>query len=85
MKSLSLFLERYTKMTPPDMVIRDSVVTLFSNHFSYSISREQVTVRSQIVYVDCPSLIKSEIALNKRELLRELSLLVSPHRIRDIR
>jgi hypothetical protein len=85
MKALSQFFERYTRMAPPDMIIRDSVVNLFREQFSYSISKDQVKVRSQIVYVDCPSLIKSEIALNKKELLSKLSFLVSPHQIRDIR
>lgn len=72
-------------MTPPDMIIRDSVVTLFDKHLSYSISREQVKVQSRIVYVDCPSLVKSELSLYKKELLSELSLLVAPHLVRDIR
>lgn len=72
-------------MSPPDMVIRDSVVRLFDKHLSYSISREQVKVHSRVVYVDCPSLIKSELSLHKRELLDELSLLVTPHQVSDIR
>jgi hypothetical protein len=85
MKSLSEFFTRYTRMSPPDMIIRDSVVLLFDKHLSYSISREQVKVRSKVVYVDCPSLIKTELSLHKRELLDELSLLVTPHKVSDIR
>lgn len=85
MKSLSEFFSRYARMSPPDMVIRDSVVLLFDKHLSYPISREQVKVRSRVVYVDCPSLVKSELSLHKRELLSELSSLVSPHQVSDIR
>ena len=85
MKSLSHFFGRYVRMAPPDMIIRDSVVLLFDKHLSYSISREQVKVRSKIVYVDCPSLIKSELSLHKGELLNELSSLVIPHQVSDIR
>lgn len=85
MKLLSSLLERYKRMTPPDVLIRDSVVTLFEKRFSYAISRSEVRVQSRVVFVDCPSLLKNEISLNKKELLSELLKMISPHEIDDIR
>lgn len=85
MKLLSSFLERYKRITPPDIVIRDSVVVLFSNKLSYVITREDVEVRGRKVFVKCPSLIKNEIMLNKKELISELLSMISPHVIDDIR
>jgi hypothetical protein len=85
MKALTHFFDRYARITPPDMVIRDSVVLLFDKYLSFSITREQVKVRSGVVYVDCPALVKSELSLNKQKLLDELLESVSPHKVRDIR
>jgi len=85
MKALSQFFDKYKNIAPPDVVIRDSVVLLFDEYFSFPITREQVKVRSGVVYIDCPSLVKSEVFLNKKKILDELLRRVSPHRVRDIR
>lgn len=85
MRILSSFFERYKRLTPPDIVIRDSVVILFDKHFSYTITRTDVEVKGTVVFIKCPALVKSEIMLNKKELLSELLSMISPHRVEDIR
>ncbi|MDZ7726539.1 MAG: hypothetical protein U5L75_03090 [Candidatus Campbellbacteria bacterium] len=85
MKDISSFLARYKRLTPPNMAIRDSVVSLLESRLSYEISREQVKVRGRIVYINCPSIVKSEILFNKKELIEELLKNISPHVIDDIR
>lgn len=85
MKLLAQYFERYKRMTPPDVVIRDSVVRLIGEKIPYTLTREQITVRSGVVHIDCPALVKSEVSLRKTELLEELRTLSSPHTVRDIR
>lgn len=85
MKLLSSLLERYKRITPPDVVIRDSVVVLLEKRLSFAISRSDVEVRGRVVYIKCPALIKNELLLNKKELMDELLLSISPHVVDDIR
>lgn len=85
MKNLSAFFGRYKRLTPPDMVIRDSVVVLLEEHLSYTISRGDVEVRGRVVFVNCPALVKNEIFLRKEEFILKLSESISPHQIDDIR
>jgi hypothetical protein len=85
MKSLTNFFERYKHISPPDVEVRDSVVFLFEKHLSYPLTKEQVSVRSHVVYVRCSSVVKHELLLKKKEILSELSSLISPRIVHDIR
>jgi len=85
MKSFTSFFEKYKNISPPDAALKSSVVFLFNKHFSYSLTKKQIKVRSRVIYVDCPSVIKSELALKKKEILSELSSLVAPRSVSDIR
>ena len=72
MNSIQSFLEKYLHFTPPSLVRARAVSRAISERFSVACAEDSVDVRGDIAFVRVDPMLKSEIALHKKELLSKI-------------
>ena len=72
MNSIQTFLERYLHFTPPALVRSRAVSKAVSEKFHVVCGEEAVAIRGDIAFVRVDPMLKSEIALHKKELLARI-------------
>lgn len=87
MKKVSEYLTLFRKLTPPHRAIKRSTTQIIKQQLGITLSEHDVGVRAGIVYVSAPSVLKSEISLNKERLVTLINknLGSSEFAVKDIR
>jgi hypothetical protein len=81
---LSALFERFKHLTPPDESVRKKMIEIIAKRFGKDLSMQDVKVRNNVVYIQTRSAVKSEVFLQKSDILLELNTALNKH-IVDIR
>lgn len=86
MKGISDFLKRFADFAPPERSLRRAVAQAIREHFSITMTEEEVSIMGGGAYVGANGALKSEIALNKKALLARVGELTGgAQHLSDIR
>ena len=69
MQSLSLLLERYKHLKPHGSEVRSVLSEVIEEECGIPVSCDQIRYRNTVAYISAPSVLKSEILLQKESIL----------------
>ena len=72
MLKISNLIDRYSKLTVPDGVLRSNVSELIKDLTGLNIPVDKITVKRKLVFINCSPVIRSELQIRKTELLSKL-------------
>lgn len=70
MEPFTLYLEKFKKFAPPEHFLRQAVAASIKELTGEIVTEESVTVRGATVFIAAHPVIKTELFLRKKELLR---------------
>lgn len=73
MKQVASFLKSFVEITPPHRAIKEAMIAVIERELGITLSKENITIRDGVVYIQAPSVLKSEIQLTKKKLLARVS------------
>jgi hypothetical protein len=87
MKLAKDFLSKFQNLTPPDDAVRKAVAETIRSVVGAPIARADVTIRNGIAFVQCSSVAKSAIRVQRGKVLEELYREMPKARelVRDVR
>lgn len=85
--NITTYLTKFKNITPPNRFIKEKCIAAVKEELGVKLSSNEIDVRSGVVYIKANQIIKSEILLNKNEILRKLNLQLKKYTkvIQDIR
>ncbi|MBI5138852.1 MAG: hypothetical protein HZA95_03585 [Candidatus Vogelbacteria bacterium] len=72
MLKIADLINRYTKLTVPDGILRAKVSELIMREIGFDIPVDKITVRRKIAFVNCSPAIKCELQIRKEKILSSL-------------
>lgn len=72
MKGIGDFLSRYLGLRPPGAAIADALREVLFGEFGVELPEDAVTISGTTAFIRAPSVLKSEIALRKEGILRQV-------------
>ncbi|PIT86132.1 MAG: hypothetical protein COU33_04845 [Candidatus Magasanikbacteria bacterium CG10_big_fil_rev_8_21_14_0_10_43_6] len=66
---VSLYLERFSHIEPPEKTIKEAVVLAFDTFFKTNIPYEAIRIQRKKITVSLHPVLKSEVAIHKKKLL----------------
>lgn len=72
MKTIQHLLEKYLNFTPPALARSRAVCKALEERFGTTFTDDMISIRGDSAYVSTNGVIKSEIALHKKELLERV-------------
>jgi hypothetical protein len=87
MKKISGFLERFSKLTPPDDAVKRELAAAISEALHTAVSKKAIQIAHGVAFVAGSSVMKSAIAINRGKILQSLydALPKSRESVRDVR
>ena len=79
------FLERFQNMALPNEAIRKGLLGIIKDETGINVDFKDISVRNNVAYIKCGSVTKSEIFLNKKNILTKLEEMTKKGEIVDIR
>ena len=70
---ISSFLSRFEHLTPPERSIKKAFQHVVKELLGVTIHEREISIRSNVVYINTNPTLKSEIVINKALILRALS------------
>lgn len=85
--NITTYLTKFKNINPPNAFIKEKCVVIIKERLDVELSCDEINVRSGIVYIKANQIIKSEILLNKNEILRKINLQLEKYSkvVQDIR
>ncbi len=87
MKLLGGFLSRFQNLTPPNDAVKKAIIEVIKDVAGVPLKKEQVTISNDIVFLQCSSIAKSTIRVQRGQIFAELRerLPKADTLVRDIR
>ncbi len=85
MLGIAEYLKKFANFTTPAQSAKRAVAKAVNEKFLTSLSEEDVTMRDGGAFVKASGVLKSEIALNKENLLSEVKKFLGTDAVRDLR
>jgi len=85
MNTISNFLNKFTKITPPDDVVKRVFIDIVIEFTGVILKRADIVYKQGVMLVYVPAVIKSELYLAKSKILQELKNKLGPKAPVDIR
>jgi len=82
---IARFFEKFAKISPPEKFIKDSLRATFLEKAGVLVDPREIQVKGGTAYLSVDPGRRSEIFLQKQEILRELSSALGPRAPKDIR
>lgn len=81
------FLQKFSRLSPPDRLVREASVAVMGEVAGVTLSETDIEVRGDVLFLNLHPTAKSELLLKKSLVLAEIARRMSPHKktIRDIR
>lgn len=85
--NIATYLSRFKNITPPNAFIKDKCSAILKAKLGVELSSDEIDVQKEVVYIKASQIIKSEILLNKNEILKRLNLELKKYNrvVQDIR
>ena len=84
MEKITGYLDRISKIQPPDFAVRNSMAEIIGEVLDEEVSIKDISVRNHIVHVDGNSSFRSTLILNKTKILKKLQEKLPGEFIKDI-
>lgn len=85
MEQISFFLERFKTLGLDSSLVKEAFIETVRKNLKITLSKEDVEVRDGTVYVKAHPALKSELRIKRQALLAELSSILGPTKIVDLR
>lgn len=79
------YLERLRNITPPDEAVRSSAQKIIAEVAGLKLSKESISLRRGVLYIQAGPVVKSEIFLKKQKIIRRFSESLGKSAPSDIR
>ncbi len=84
MQGIQELLKKFLDFTPPAKTQARAIVRAFKECVDTDLNEEAITIRNGKAYLSVDTILKSEIALHKKELLAKTSTLLGNSAVLDI-
>jgi len=81
MQQISLYLDKFKGLLPPDYIVRTAVVEVLNKDFKLNLPISEISVSGKKIYISADGYIKNEIFQNQQQILKLLSLKLSSYKI----
>ncbi len=72
MNNISGLLARFKKLKPSDLFIKEAFIESIKEVMNVEVSKDEITVSGSNIFLNAHPALKSEIHLNKKEILKSL-------------
>lgn len=72
MNLIKELLSKYQNLKVANKDLKDQLILLIKNKTQFTLSNSQIKINNQIVFLQAPPIIKTEVLINKQELLHLL-------------
>jgi hypothetical protein len=72
MFNIDIFLKKFRKLTPPDSYIREIISSVIFNNLKIKINIKKIAIKNNIIYIKEKPVIKNEIFIHKKTILKEI-------------
>ncbi|MBV9349912.1 MAG: hypothetical protein JO026_04105 [Patescibacteria group bacterium] len=72
MKRAGDFLSKFQNITPPDEAVRSALARITHEIVGIPLSKKDVTISRGVAFIECSSIAKSALHLNRAAILSEL-------------
>lgn len=72
MNLIKELLSKYQSLKVTNQVLKDQLILLIKNKTQFTLSNNQIKINNQAIYLQVPPIIKTEVLINKQELLHLL-------------
>jgi hypothetical protein len=72
MNLIKELLSKYQSLKVTNQDLKDQLILLIKNKTQFTLSNNQIKINNQTVYLQVPPIIKTEVLINKQELLHLL-------------
>lgn len=81
------YLTKFKKLTPPNAFVKEKCIAVLKEELNIELSGDEIDIQGGVVYIKANQIIKSEILLNKNEILQKLNLQLEKYTkvVQDIR
>ncbi|MEK7063124.1 MAG: hypothetical protein AAB955_00355 [Patescibacteria group bacterium] len=69
MKQINNLFAKFEKLLPPNDAVRKAVATSINEVLGTKLTKVQVRVQNAIAFVDCSSIVKNKIRIERKEIL----------------
>ena len=84
-KKINVALEKYKKITPPDILVRTSVAEVIRRLVGADIPLKDISIRRAVVYIRTKPIFKNEIYIKKKDIINAINVQCPQTKIEDIR
>ncbi|MEK7070708.1 MAG: hypothetical protein AAB966_02785 [Patescibacteria group bacterium] len=84
MEKITGFLDRISKIQPPDFAVRNSMTEIIKEVLDEDVSIKDISVRNQIVHINGNSSFRNTLVLNKDKILKKLQEKLPGEFVKDI-
>lgn len=85
MKLLGGFLERFSKLSPPERIVLDATQACIQELYTYETNRESIRVEKDSLVLAIPSVLRQEVLRNKKAVLACINKKIGSERIFELR
>jgi len=85
MFNISQYLERFTRITPPDSEVRSCAEKVIQQQCGISVPQKNITVQNNILYIKTSPAVKSSVFVKKHILLAQIQEELGTRAVIDIR
>ncbi len=72
MNLIKELLSKYQSLKVTNQDLKDQLILLIKNKTQFTLSNNQIKINNQAIYLQVPPIIKTEVLINKQELLHLL-------------
>ena len=73
MKTINSLLDRFKKIQVPNETVRKEFKEIIFDKYSMEIPFSKIKVQNNVIYFSAPSVLKQEILLDKRNILKRIN------------
>ena len=72
MQTIDLLLKRYAHIQAPDATLKKACIRVVHEMFGITLTKEDIRVHNGVLRINGPSVLKSELRFNEKEILQKI-------------
>ncbi len=81
MQQISLYLDKFKGLLPPDYIVRMAVLEVLNNDLKLNLSISAINVNAKKIYISADGYVKNEIFQNQQTILKLLSSKLTNYKV----
>ncbi len=82
---LTDILEKFKKILFKEEEVYKIISEIIIKNTTYTVPAKSLKIKGDIVYLNCSPMLRSEILMKKRQIILDLSLILSDRKINDLK